>query len=65
MFANEIEPVFNKFYPEVCKKSGIFASLAFLTNGNINEIAEILQESTNTITELFNKDFGPDVIQCF
>ena len=43
----------------------LFASLAFLTNGNINEIAEILQESTNTITELFNKDFGPDVIQCF
>ena len=43
----------------------LFASLAFLTNGNINEIAEILQESTNTITELFNKDFGPDVVQCF
>ena len=43
----------------------LFAALAFLTNGNINEIAEILQESTNTITELFNKDFGPDVIQCF
>ena len=43
----------------------LFASLAFLTNGNINEIAEILQESTNTITELFNKHFGPDMIQCF